>query len=131
MLAVSIPNFETSAAFVETATKCFATDFSSPPRPASDQARADWAFVIVSSVVKVFEETMNNVSARIQIPNGFGEIRAVNIGNKTEGHRSVAVVPKRFVGHHRAKVGASDSDIDDVANALAGVALPFSAAHTI
>jgi hypothetical protein len=33
MLAVSMPNFETSAALVDTATKCLATDFSSPPRP--------------------------------------------------------------------------------------------------
>src|SRR6266699_5528972 len=63
MLVVSIPNFRTSEVLVETATKCFATDLSSPPSPASDQARAVWAFVIVSSVVKVFEEMMNNVSA--------------------------------------------------------------------
>jgi hypothetical protein len=39
MSAVSIPNFATSAVFVETATKCLAIDFSSPPRPASAQAR--------------------------------------------------------------------------------------------
>ena len=58
-----MPNFDTSAAFVETATKCFATDFSSPPIPASDQARAVWALVMVSRVVKVFEETMKSVSA--------------------------------------------------------------------
>ena len=31
--------------------------------PLSNQSRALWALVIVSSVVKVFEETMNNVSA--------------------------------------------------------------------
>ncbi len=62
MFAVSMPNFATSFALVETATKCRATDFSSPPNPASDQARADWALVIVSNVVKVFEETMNKVS---------------------------------------------------------------------
>ena len=58
-----MPNFATSAALVETATKCLATAFASPPRPASDQARAVCALVIVSSVVKVFEETMNSVSA--------------------------------------------------------------------
>ncbi len=62
MLAVSMPNFVTSDVFVETATKCFATDFSSPPKPASDQARAVRAFVIVSSVVNVFEEMMKSVS---------------------------------------------------------------------
>src|SRR5882724_8207300 len=63
MLATSLPNFVTSAAFVDTETKCLATDRSSPPSPASDQARAVLAFVIVSSVVNVFEETMNSVSA--------------------------------------------------------------------
>ena len=31
--------------------------------PSSSQSRAVWALVIVSSVVKVFDETMNNVSA--------------------------------------------------------------------
>ena len=62
MLAVSIPNFATSAVFVDTATKCFAIDFSSPPRPASAQSRALCALVMVSSVVKVFEEMMKRVS---------------------------------------------------------------------
>jgi hypothetical protein len=63
MLAVSMPNFATSDVFVETATKCFATESSLPPKPASDQARALWAFVMVSSVVNVFEEMMKSVSA--------------------------------------------------------------------
>jgi hypothetical protein len=63
MLAVSIPNSDTFAAFVETATKCLATTLTSPPRPLSDQSRAVWALVIVSSVVKVFDDTMKRVSA--------------------------------------------------------------------
>ena len=63
MFAGSMPNFATSAALVDTATKCRATAASSPPSPASDQARALCALVIVSTVVKVFEETMNSVSA--------------------------------------------------------------------
>ena len=63
MLAVSIPNAATSSALVETATKCFATAASSPPRPASDHSRAVRALVIVSSVVNVFEETTNRVSS--------------------------------------------------------------------
>ena len=58
-----MPNFATSAALVETATKCFATDVSSPPRPASDHSRAVRALVIVSSVVKVLDDTMKSVSA--------------------------------------------------------------------
>ena len=63
MLSVSIPNSETPSAFVDTATKCFAIADSSPPSPASVQSRALWALVIVSSVVKVFEQTTKSVSA--------------------------------------------------------------------
>ena len=62
MLSVSIPNFETSSAFVETATKCLATADSSPS-PASAHSRAVRALVIVSSVVNVFDEMMNSVSS--------------------------------------------------------------------
>jgi hypothetical protein len=47
---------------VETATKCLAT--AARRRPARQrQSRAVCALVIVSSVVKVFEEMMNSVSA--------------------------------------------------------------------
>ena len=63
MLSVSMPNSATPSALVETATKCFAIADSSPPSPASAHSRAVWALVIVSSVVKVFEQTMNSVSA--------------------------------------------------------------------
>ncbi len=62
ILFESMPNFSTSSLFVDTATKCFATDFSSPPRPLSSQDLAARAFVIVSRVVKVFEETTKRVS---------------------------------------------------------------------
>jgi hypothetical protein len=62
MFAVSMPNFDTSSALVETATKCFATAASSP-RTAIAQSRAERAFVIVSRVVKVLEAMMNSVSA--------------------------------------------------------------------
>ena len=62
MFSVSMPNLATSSAFVDTATKCFAIAASSPSA-ATAHARAVCAFVIVSSVVKVFEETMNSVSS--------------------------------------------------------------------
>jgi len=58
-----MPNLRTSSALVETATKCFATDLASPPSAVTDQSRALCAFVIVSRVVKVFDDTMNRVSA--------------------------------------------------------------------
>ena len=57
-----MPNLATSAALVETATKCFATAAGSF-KVLSAQSRAVRALVIVSRVVKVFDETMNSVSA--------------------------------------------------------------------
>ena len=57
-----MPNSATFSALVDTATKCFATAASSP-RAASAQSRALCALVIVSSVVNVFEQMMNSVSA--------------------------------------------------------------------
>ena len=104
---------------------------ASPSRPASSQSRAVCALVIVSSVVKVLEETMNSVSAGSRSLHRLGEIRAVDIGDEAEGHAPLAVVPERFVGHHRAEIGAADADVDHVADALAGVALPGAAAHAI
>ena len=62
MFAGSMPNFATSSAFVETATKCFAIAASSP-RAARAHSRAECALVIVSSVVKVFDETTKSVSS--------------------------------------------------------------------
>ena len=58
-----MPNFATSSALVETATKCFADRLARLPSAASVQRRALCALVIVSSVVNVFDETMNSVSA--------------------------------------------------------------------
>jgi hypothetical protein len=62
MLSVSMPNFRTSAAFVDTATKCRATARSSPSARSS-HARAVRALVSVSSVVNVLEATTKSVSA--------------------------------------------------------------------
>ena len=62
MFAVSIPNAATRSAFVDTATKCFATAASSPSSPTT-QSRADFALVSVSSVPNVFEEMMKSVSS--------------------------------------------------------------------
>jgi 2-oxo-4-hydroxy-4-carboxy--5-ureidoimidazoline (OHCU) decarboxylase len=62
MFAVSMPNSATRSAFVETATKCFATAPSSPSWPTT-QSRAERAFVSVSSVPKVLDEMMNSVSS--------------------------------------------------------------------
>lgn len=38
---------------------------------------------------------------------------------------------KRFGYHHRPEIGASDSDVDDIGYALAGVAPPCAAANLV
>ena len=48
---------------VDSATKCLATASSTGRSPASSQARAEVALVIVSIVVNVFDAMMNSVSA--------------------------------------------------------------------
>ena len=62
MFSVSIPNAATASALVETAAKCLAIAASSPSA-ASVHSLAVVAFRMVSSVVKVLDETMNRVSA--------------------------------------------------------------------
>jgi len=74
MLAVSIPNSATFAAFVDTATKCRPTAASSPSASIS-HARAVFALVIVSIVVKVLEQTMKRVSSASS-PRSFSETSA-------------------------------------------------------
>ena len=130
MFAVSMPNFWTSAAFVETATKCFATAASSP-NAFSSQARAVRAFVIVSIVVNVFDATMNSVSAGSRsavfstksAPSTFETNRKVIVRSR--------VIPQRLVGHGRPQVGAADPNVHDGANALAREARPLPASHAV
>ena len=68
---------------------------------------------------------------RIEVARRLGEVGAVDVGDEAERHGAVAVMLERLVGHHRPEVGAADADVDDVANALAGVALPFAAADAV
>ena len=66
---------------------------------------------------------------RIQIACRLDEISAVDVGHEAELHGAIAVVLERLIRHHRAEVGATDADVDDVADALAGIALPRAVAH--
>ena len=67
----------------------------------------------------------------VEVLDGFGEVGAVDVGDEAEGQVALAVVLQRLVGHDRAEVGAADADVDDVADALAGVALPLAAADAV
>ena len=62
MFSGAMPNFLTSASFVEMATKCLAIAASSFAR-ARNHSRAERALVIVSWVVKVFDAIVNSVVA--------------------------------------------------------------------
>src|SRR5262249_54202500 len=131
MLVVSIPNLDTSAAFVETATKCLAIDLGSSPRPLSSHARAEWALVIVSSVVKVLEETMNIVSAGSRSRTASTR----SVPSTLETNRKViaarVLVLGRLVCHDGARARPADPDIDSFTNAPAGVAAPLAAPNAI
>ncbi len=65
---------------------------------------------------------------RVEVTGCLDKVNAVNIGDEAECHRPLAVVFERFVGHDWPEVGAADADVDDVADALAGVACPGAAA---
>ena len=131
MLAVSMPNLATFAAFVETATKCLATAFASSPsaveQPVARGLRVGHRFERRERFRRDDEQRFG----RVEIVRRLGEIGAVDIRDEAKCQRAIAVVPQRFVGHHRAEVGAADADVDDVANAFAGVAHPGAAADAL
>ncbi len=67
----------------------------------------------------------------IKIARGLGEVGAIDVGNEAEGQVALAVVSQGFVRHHRPQVRSADADVDDIADRLAGVALPLPAAHPV
>ncbi len=81
-----MPNSATFAALVETATKWLGNRLfvARHIREAARRARV-CAFVMVSSVVKVFEETMKSVSSGSRSSGGLDEVRAVDVRNEAEG----------------------------------------------
>ena len=86
-----MPNFATSSALVDTATKCFATAFASPSRQAPVASRVRVGDV--SSVVKVFEQIDEQRLGRIEVARGLDDVGAVDVGHEAEGEATVAVVP--------------------------------------
>ncbi len=59
------------------------------------------------------------------------EVRGVDIRDEAERQVAPRVVPERLVGHDRPEVGASDSDVDDVADRPARVARPRARADAL
>src|SRR5262249_58522038 len=66
---------------------------------------------------------------RIEIACRLDEIAAIDIGDEAKGHRTIAVVFECLVGHDWPEVGATDTDVDDVADSLAGELFTLPSAH--
>ena len=94
-------------------------------RPAPTRGRVR-ALVIVSSVVNVFEETTNSVSAGSRSRVASAKSVPSTLETKRKRHLAPRVVAQRLVGHHRPEVGAADADVDHVADRLAGVPAPLA-----
>ena len=86
---------------------------------------------MVSSVVKVLDETMNSVSAGSSSCDRLGQIGAVDVRNEAERHLALAVKAQCLVSHHRAEVEPPIPTFDHVADPLAGMAFPLAAAHLV
>ena len=99
--------------------------------PCSVQSRAVCALVIVSSVVNVFDEMMNSVSAGSRSRVASAKSVPSTFDTKRNVMLALGVVAQRLVGHDRAEVRAADADVDDVPDALAGVAGPRAAPHAL
>jgi len=101
--------------------ECLATALASPPRPLSSQSRLVWALVIVSRVVKVFDETIKRVSAGSRSCTASAKSVASMLDTNRK-HGAVAVVFQRLVGHDRTRSEPPMPMFDDVLDALARVA---------
>ena len=74
---------------------------------------------------------MNSVSAGSRSRDGLDEVGAVDVGHEAEGAAPVGEVLQRLVGHDGTEVGATDADVHDVDDRLAGVTLPLAAADPL
>ena len=126
-----MPNFETSAALVETATKCLAIDRLVAAEPAQQPLSRR---VGVGHGLERREGFRRNDEQRlpgIEVARRFDEIGPIDVRHEPERHRALAIVLQRLVSHNRAEIGAADADIDDVPDALARMALPVAAPHAV
>ena len=131
MLSVSMPNSGDALGVGRHGDEVLGDRRLVAAEPASAHSRAVWALVIVSRVVKVFDETMNSVSAGSRSRVASTKSVPSTLETKRKVMLAVAVVAQRLVRHHRPEVRAADADVDHVADRLAGVALPLAAAHPV
>ena len=123
MFALSMPNLCTASALVESATKCRATASSAPIASMSQLPRRGRIGHRLERREGLRGDDEQRL-ARIEALGCLGEIGAVDIGDEAGLDIGVAVDAQRAVGHLRPEIRAADADIDDIADALAGVSLP-------
>ena len=115
MLAVSMPNLETSFGVGGEGDEVLGDGGFGAPELARNQSRAECALVMVSSVVKVLEATMKRVSSGSRSRVASAKSVPSTLETKRKVRSRCAVVLERLVGHDGAEVGAADADVDDVA----------------
>ena len=98
---------------------------------ARNQARAEFALVRVSIVVKVFEAITNSVVSGSSFFRVWMIWGAIDVRDEVHGKAFVAVGLERFADHQRTQVRAADADIDDVGDRAAGAADPLAAADLV
>ena len=92
-------------------------------------ARAECAFIIVSWVVNVFDDTMNRLLPGSSPAQSVAEVGAVDVGHEMRPEPGLAEGAQGARGHRRAEIGAADADIDDVGEGFAFGAPDASRAH--
>ena len=117
-------------ALVDTATKCLATADSSPPRPATLHSRARPGVGEGLERGERLRRDDEQRLGRVEVVGGLPEVGAVDVAHEPERHVALREVAQGVVGHVRSEVGAADADVDDVADALAGVADPLHRERT-
>ena len=125
-----MPNFLTSSAFVETATKCLATACLVSQRRQAPIAGG----VGVGHRLQGRERLRRDDEQRlggVEVAGRLGEVGAVDVGHEPERQAPVAVVLQRLVGHHRAEVRAADADVHHVADPFPAVTRPRPVANPV
>ncbi|GER91386.1 hypothetical protein KDW_55480 [Dictyobacter vulcani] len=66
---------------------------------------------------------------RIQIMDCFGKVRAIDIRDKAAGEIAIAIVAQSIISHMRAEIGSTNTNVDNIADTLAGKTLPRATAN--
>src|SRR5258706_10099560 len=68
---------------------------------------------------------------RVQISGSFHKLVAIDVGNEAHGQTTITEVPQCIVSHGWTQVGAANTDVNDIAHALAGIPSPGAAPHAV